>query len=270
MTLRLWKTLSVVATLGFTGAALAQEAPETQAQPVSTSEPVDVDVRAAHISGPQVAIGVNIGLGAGYVYKHGTSRTTGAPENLKITDAADVSIPLLVELGYRINPRFYVGVWGTWEKVFTKTNDISCPENFDCNNSQWRFGPEGRFHFLPTSRFDPWVGLAVGLEILKSHVKGDTQVALPNGATAPARFDSSVTDRGPTFARLSIGGDYRLARFFAVGPMLTASIGSYTVRTGDQTLTIDGIPPQTSQVSAVKDGFHGLFTLGVRGVFHTF
>jgi len=264
MAMRHCWTLSVIATLGISGTAMAQES--------ETREPgaVEMDVRAAHgMSGFQLALGVNLGLGAGHVYKDGTSRT-GEREDLKITDAANASLPILLEVGYRINPRIYAGVWGSWEKVFTKTNDISCPEGFDCDNSQWRFGPEARLHFKPESKFDPWVGLAVGLEFLKSHVKGDTQVPLPGGGAVPARIDTKVTDRGPTFVRLSAGGDVRVSRFLAFGPIVTASLGSYTVRTGDQTVSITGLPPQTSAVTAVDDGFHALFTLGVRGIFRSF
>ncbi|GEN09971.1 hypothetical protein SAMN05443572_107124 [Myxococcus fulvus] len=254
-------TLAVIASLGVSGTAWAQE---------RESGAVEMDVRAAHgMSGPQVAIGVNLGLGLGHVYKDGTSRT-GAREDLKITDAANASLPLLAEVGYRLNPRFYVGLWGSWEKVFTKTNDISCPENFDCNNYQWRFGPEVRYHINPASGFDPWVGLSVGMEILKSHVKGDTQVPLPTGGFAPARIDTRVEDRGPTYARISVGGDVRVSNYLALGPIITASVGSYTVRTGEQTVTVTGLPAQTSAVSAVDDGFHALFTLGVRGIFRAF
>lgn len=264
MAMRHCWTLSVIATLGISGTAMAQES-ETR-----ESGAVAMDVHAEHgMHGFQLALGVNLGLGAGYVYKDGTSRT-GTREDLKITDAASASLPIVLELGYRINHRVYAGVWGSWEPVFTKTNDVSCPEGFDCNTWQWRFGPEARYHFQPKSSFDPWVGLAVGMEFLKSHVKGDTVVPLPGGGTVPARIDTKVTDRGPTFIRLSVGGDVRVSRFLAVGPSVTASLGSYTVRTGEQTVNITGLPAQTSAVSAVDDGFHALFTLGVRGIFRSF
>lgn len=257
-------TLSVIAALGASGSALAQESG------TSESRAVEMDVRAAREkSGPQAAVSVNLGLGAGYVYKHGTSRT-GEDENLKITDGAHLSLPFMVELGYRINSRIYVGVWGSWELVFSRTNDISCPEGFDCNNSQWRFGPELRVQILPESKLDPWVGVSMGMEILKSHVKGTTQVPSPLGGTVPAHIDTKVTDRGITYARLSAGADFIVTDFLAVGPIGTASLGSYTVRTGNQTVTIGGLPSQTSPVGAVKDGFHALFTVGVRGVFRRF
>ncbi|WP_342381592.1 hypothetical protein NVS55_18390 [Myxococcus stipitatus] len=257
-------TLSVIAALGVSGTALAKESGTRE------SGEVALNVRAEHgMSGPQVAASVNLGLGAGYVYKHGTSRT-GEDENLKITDGAHASLPFLLELGYRINSRVYVGVWGSWELVFSRTNHISCPESFDCSNSQWRFGPELRVHVAPESSFDPWVGLSMGMEILKSHVKGTTQVPLPVVGPVPAHIDTKVTDRGITYARLTFGADFPVTDFLAVGPIGTASIGSYTVRTGDQTVTVSGFPSQTSPVGAVKDGVHALFTLGLRGVFRSF
>ncbi len=56
----------------------------------------------------------------------------------------------------------------------------------------------------------------------------------------------------------------RLTRSLFLGPILTASLGSYTVRTGEQTVTLPGLPAQTLPLTPVEDGFHALFTLGLR------
>lgn len=251
-------------TLGSATAAWAQE-PDT-APVTTTATATDVGTMDEGLRGLQLALSANLGLGAGYVYKDGVSRTTGEPEDLKVNDGAHASLPIIVEVGYRASPRCYLGLWGSYEYVFTKTNDISCPEGFDCSTKQWRFGPEVRYHFRPNSGFDPWVGLGVGLEILQSNVEGDSVVPVPGVGNVPARVEFSVTDRGPTFARLSLGGDVKLARSLALGPVLTASIGSYTVRTGEQTVAVQlpGVAPVTGPLTPVDDGFHALFTLGLR------
>jgi opacity protein-like surface antigen len=262
-------TLSLAVALGLSTAAGAQEPePRAEGETASTmsSEELTKPVRAKGRIGPQFAISGNVGLGAGYVYKNGTN-STGTREDLKITDSAKVSIPVLAEVGFRATPHFYVGVWGSWEKVFTKRNETSCPEGFDCNTQQWRFGPEIRYHFAPDAGFDPYLGLGVGLEFLKSHVKGETQIPVAPGVVVPARVDTRVTDRGPTFARVTLGGDVRVTRALAVGPILTASIGSYTVRTGSQTLDITGVGQRDGTLARVDDGFHALFTVGVRLAF---
>lgn len=214
--------------------------------------------------GLQVALSAGVGVGAGYVYKNGTSPLTGQREDLKITDASSVSIPVLLEVGYKATPHWYLGLWGSYEKVFSKTSELSCPEGFDCSFRQWRFGPEGRYHFRPRSGFDPWVGLGVGVEITPSDIEGDTEVPVPDVGPVPAHIKVSVTDRGPTYARLTLGGDVRLTRTLFLGPILTASIGSYTIRTGEQTVTIPGVATRTTPLPPVDDGFHGLFTLALR------
>jgi hypothetical protein len=212
----------------------------------------------------QLALSVGAGAGVGYIYKNGVSSTTGEPEDLKATDAFSITLPVLLEVGYRASPRCYLGVWGSYEKVFTKESDQSCPAGFECSVKQWRFGPEVRYHFSPGAGFDPWVGLGVGLEIAPSDAEGERDVPIPGVGLVPAHIEKSVTDRGPTFARLALGGDVRLGRSLFLGPIVTASIGSYTVRTGEQTLTLPGLPPQTSQLPPVDDGVHALFTVALR------
>jgi hypothetical protein len=262
-------TLSLAVALGLSTAAGAQESePRAEGESASalSSEELTKPVRAKGRIGPEFAVSGNVGLGAGYVYKDGRS-PAGTPEDLKITDSAKVSIPVLAEVGFRATPHFYVGVWGSWEKVFTKNNEISCPDGFDCNTQQWRFGPEVRYHFAPEAGFDPWIGLGVGLEILKSHVEGETQVPVAPGVVVPARVDTRVTDRGPTFARVTLGADVRVTRAVAVGPIITASVGNYTVRTGSQTLDITGVGTRDGELARVDDGFHALFTVGFRVAF---
>lgn len=214
--------------------------------------------------GLQVALSGGIGAGAGYIYKNGVSTTTGQLEDLKIIEASSVSIFVLLEVGYRATPHWYLGLWGSYEYVFAKTNAKSCPEGFDCDFRQWRFGIEGRYHFLPGKGFDPWVGLGTGVEITPSDVEGEVPVPIPGVGTVPAQVKTSVTDRGVTYARLTLGGDVRLTRMLYIGPIITASIGSYTVRTGEQTVTIPNVATRTTPVSPADNGFHGLFTLALR------
>ncbi|MFP2931548.1 hypothetical protein ACLESO_41455 [Pyxidicoccus sp. 3LG] len=251
---RCW-TLTLVATLGFAPAAEAQEA---EPPPQAGMERMDGPV------GLQLALSAGVGAGLGYVYKNGVSRTTGQPEDVKVTDGSSVTLPVLLEVGYRASPKCYIGVWGSYEKVFTKTSDITCPEGSDCSVWMWRLGPEVRYHFSPGAGFDPWVGLGVGLEILRNDVESETTITVPDVGPVPARVEASTTDRGPTFARLSFGGDVRISRSFFLGPILTASIGSYTVHTGELRVTPPGLPSVTIQEPPVDDGVHALFTLGLR------
>ncbi|NOK09040.1 hypothetical protein [Corallococcus exercitus] len=263
--------LSLAASLGVATSAGAQE-PEPQTESETTTTTTTTKTTQQELSeamrpegpmGLEFAVSGNVGFGLGYVYTNGQA-PSGGLEDLKITDSAKVSFPIIAELGFRVTPRFYLGVWGSWEPVLTKTNDLSCPEGFDCSTYQWRIGPEVRYHIRPGASFDPWIGLGVGLEILKSHVEGDTQVQAAPGVFVPAHVDTHVTDRGPTIARLSLGGDVRVTRALSVGPVITASVGQYTVRTGTQTVDITGLGSRDQGLTPVDDGFHALFTLGLR------
>ncbi|MHA7629173.1 hypothetical protein [Corallococcus sp. M7] len=268
-------TLSLTAALGIATSAGAQE-PEPQTETESSTTTTTTTMSSEEMPksgghhegrvGPQFAVSGNVGFGLGYVYTNGQA-PSGGLEDLKITDSAKVSFPVIAELGFRVTPRFYLGVWGSWEPVLTKTNELSCPEGFQCDTFQWRVGPEVRYHVRPGSSFDPWIGLGVGLEILKSHVEGDTQVQVAPGVFLPTHVDTHVTDRGPTIARLTLGGDVRVARSLSVGPIITASVGQYTVRTGTQTLDITGVGTRDQGLAPVDDGFHALFTVGLRLAF---
>ncbi|RKG56734.1 hypothetical protein D7X30_21490 [Corallococcus sp. AB011P] len=269
-------TLSLAAALGIATSAGAQEPePQTESETSTTTATTTMSSEEMQKSGghhqegrvgPQFAVSGNVGFGLGYVYTNGQA-PGGGLEDLKITQSAKISFPLIAELGFRVTPRFYLGVWGSWEPVLTKTNDLSCPEGFSCDTFQWRVGPEVRYHIRPGSGFDPWIGLGVGLEILKSHVEGDTQVQVAPGVFLPTHVDTHVTDRGPTIARLTLGGDVRVARSLSVGPIITASVGQYTVRTGTQTLDITGVGTRDQGLTPVDDGFHALFTVGIRIAF---
>ncbi|MFB1480915.1 hypothetical protein [Corallococcus sp. RDP092CA] len=269
-------TLSLAAALGIVTSAGAQE-PEPPTETETSTTTTTTTMRSEEMPrsegrhpegriGPQFAVSGNVGFGLGYVYTNGQS-PTGGLEDLKITDSAKISFPIIAELGFRVSPRFYVGAWGSWEPVLTKTNALSCPEGFDCHTFQWRVGPEVRYHIRPGTSFDPWIGLGVGLEILKSHVEGDTQLQVAPGVFVPTHVDTHVTDRGPTIARLTLGGDVRVSRSLAVGPIITASVGQYTVRTGHQALDITGVGSRDQALTPVDDGFHSLFTVGLRIAF---
>ncbi|WP_223644067.1 hypothetical protein [Corallococcus sp. EGB] len=271
-------TLSLAAALGIVTSAGAQEPePQTETETSTTTtttttmnseemaEPAGKHHHQGRI-GPQFAVSGNVGFGLGYVYTNGQS-PTGGLEDLKITQSAKISFPIIAELGFRVTPRFYLGAWGSWEPVLNKRNALSCPEGFSCHTFQWRVGPELRYHLRPDLGFDPWIGLGLGLEVLKSHVEGDTQVQVAPGVSLPTHVDTHVTDRGITIARVTLGGDIRVTRALALGPIISASVGQYTVRTGHQTLDITGVGSRDQSLSPVDDGFHALFTVGIRLAF---
>jgi len=205
--------------------------------------------------GLQVGARLGYSLGAGVVYS-----------GLKLSDASYGSIPIIVDAGWRIIPELYMGLYGQFAPVFTKTNPISCPEGLSCSSQYWRFGLEFDYHFLPRTTFDPYIGLGGGYEILHTSVNGTTTVTTPVGAV-PAQVSASLIDRGWEWLAVNVGLDFRLAHWFGFGPFATATFGEYGVRTGSQSATVAGMTIPTN-VGAVNHAGHELFIFGVRGTFN--
>jgi outer membrane protein W len=66
---------------------------------------------------------------------------------------------------------------------------ISCTESASCQSHDWSFGLQADYHFAPDLKFDPYVGLGSGYEILHTHVEVPT--TLP-----PAAGSLSGTSHG--------------------------------------------------------------------------
>lgn len=250
----------VLAVMAILGAATGARAQETG--PATTASHEQERAAPSKLHGWELGLRAGFQLGAGYVYKNGHS-PTGELRDLKISDAASGAIPGQLEVGYRLNRHLVLGIYGQYAYVFTKTNDVSCPTGFDCSAWQWSFGPEALYHFSPGAKFEPWVGLGVGMQILRTNISGTVPIPLPTGGTVSADTKASVTDRGPEL-NLSVGGDFRLGERFRLGPFLTVTLANYTVHVGDQKVTIPGLETQTIPVGPVDNGFHALFALGAR------
>ena len=186
---------------------------------------------------------------------------------LSVSDASNGALPLTVDLGLRILPEIYVGLYGSWANVFTKTNAISCPPGYDCTADDWRFGLELDYHFMPHRRhLDPYVGISGGYEVLHTSVSGPTTVQTPLGP-ASGTANASITDRGWEFVALTFGLDLRVCRWLGAGPFFQASVNAYNVHSGTETVIVAGTSTSTSVPDTDHDA-HGLFQLGLRGTFN--
>lgn len=251
MTGRLLRALAVVTTLA-SSAAMAQDAEATGSS-----------VR----SGLEFTVGLGFQAGAGYVYKNGP-RADGTVGDVKLSDAANGGVAFLLEAGYRASPNWFIGAFGQYTHVLTKTNPFTCPEGFDCNTRAMRFGPQVQYHFSPEASFDPFLGVGIGFTTLTSNIEGSVPTPLP-GANADVDIES--TFRGPEFLNVTVGGKWRLGNSLSFGPYLTATYARNTVRVGTQTVTLPaqlGGTATTTGVPRVDDGPQGLVILGVRGTFN--
>jgi hypothetical protein len=83
-----------------------------------------------------------------------------------------------------------------------------------------QFGVDFIYTFIPYKPFAPYVGLGVGWEILT------VNASLPT-------ISGITTLSGFQFARLIVGGDFRVGSAFKVGPTVNFSLGQFS---GDNVL----------------------------------
>jgi hypothetical protein len=96
---------------------------------------------------------LEIGLGVGYT--QGVGDVGGGRPSLSDTAGAGGNVEL--DVGWRINPNWLVGVYGT-VATFTTGDAVVNAHNIWSSTA----GVQGNYHFLPGESFDPWIGLGAG------------------------------------------------------------------------------------------------------------
>jgi hypothetical protein len=241
------------------GSARAQD----QTMPIFNPPPPDVGPPSTYGShshmantGLQVGVRTGYGGGTGIVYS-----------GLSVHEASGGAIPVIVDLGVRIVPQLYAGIYGSWANIFTKNNPVSCPGDLDCKTNQWRFGVEMDFHAIPSSKFDPYIGIGSGYEILHTSVNG--AVGLPTAVgMIPATASAGIIDRGWEFVNLTGGFDVRINRGVGIGPFISGSLSEYGVHSGNQSASVGGMQVANMPVPPVTHGLHELYFAGIRGTFN--
>jgi hypothetical protein len=127
-------------------------------------------------------------------------------------------VPFWGDIGYRINPRWYVGgyfqvgITGTAGEVCSRAaNGSSCSSS----GTDIRFGALARYSFAPGKKnLSPWVGVSSGYEITTLNITAGSN-----------NQDTSL--KGWEFIGLHLGVDYRPTPEVSIGPMVMASFGQY-------------------------------------------
>jgi len=96
---------------------------------------------------------LEIAVGGGYSQGVGNVGS-GVPS---LTDSGGAGTSLELDVGWRIDPHFLVGVYGTG--AWFSTGDAS---GNAFNNWSATAGVQGNYHFLPGESYDPWIGLGTG------------------------------------------------------------------------------------------------------------
>jgi len=138
-----------------------------------------------------------VGLGFGYLQGFGN---VGANVP-SLTDTGSAGTSLELDLGWRIDPHFLVGVYGTG--AWLSTGDV--PGNAH-NNWSAGAGIQGNYHILPGTSLDPWVGLGAGWR--------GYFVNRANGTDARHGID---------FARVQVGVDVPVIPSVSISPYVGAA-----------------------------------------------
>jgi len=191
---------------------------------------------------------VSLGLRAGYGLAAGD-----VAKDSKLSDGIKSQIPIQVDALYKVMPNLGVGLYFAYG--FGQQGDQIkplCTGGVDCSLSSMRLGVEATYAFdkLGLGALEPWVGLGLGYE-------WGNLTAKYQGQKVETTWD------GLEFLNLQVGGDYKVAQNFAVGPFLMMSVGQYS--NAKITNTVD---PSLNTSGSIQDkGIHEWLQFGLRGKF---
>jgi outer membrane protein W len=194
--------------------------------------------------------GFEAGLRLGYGIPLGS-----ATDNGDLSDAVGGQVPLILDIGYRVIPNLFIGLYAQYGFAWVGDNfdDLCDLSGASCSAHDIRLGVEGHFHFRPREKLDPWIGLGIGYEWLSmSAEQNDVEL--------------SMTFHGFEFVNLQAGLDIRVAENFYLGAFLTLTIAEFSEA------SVDGDAPAFgAQFGANGDiddkGVHEWLLLGVRGAY---
>lgn len=229
---------------GLPAVALAQSETKTE---VTAS---GYEVQEAGETGLELGLRYGFQGAAGTVVKNSRG-LNGEVKDLAPSDASNGALPLQLDLGVRVSPKLFLGVYGSWANSLEKENPWTCPAGFECSTNQYRAGIQAQYHFAPSAVLDPWVGLGTGIIITHSDNSGTAPILTPAGPVQ-AQLNPVVTDRGPEYANLALGLNLTLGSL-QIGPVVHVAAASNTVRTGEIKATI-GNTTQTLPLSPVENG----------------
>jgi hypothetical protein len=123
-----------------------------------------------------------------------------------------VEFPLVVDVGYRIDEHFFLGVVGQY--AFGTVGSGSCDQGASCLVMNGRVGPEVQIHPLGRlGRLDPWFGLGFGYEwqLYRESTSG---------------FSDTLTVSGFDFLNVDLGIDFPVGKVH-LGPYVGFTIGEF-------------------------------------------
>ena len=194
----------------------------------------------------------SIGLRAGYAIPSGDLQ-----KDSKLSDQLKGSIPIQLDLLYRVAPRTAVGLYGSYGfgQVASALKDrtmLLVGPGASYTAATWRAGVEATHAFLD-GPIVPWVGIGSGIEIGTYKVEN-------GGASIKGNT------RGWEWVNLQAGGDWVIAPSFSAGLYVQYAIGQFTYQGGEVSGT--GMFDGSAGGGLGSDAStHQWFTFGLRGRF---
>jgi opacity protein-like surface antigen len=200
--------------------------------------------------------GLSFGVRAGYGIPMGKlGAVQDGAQSSVLSDGVSGMIPLMLDLGYRVNPNFHLGVG--LQYGFGIINSDKIGECSDCSIHDIAITANASYHLSPDASFDPWFGIGLGYEILN--------VSLSVDAGTAGALDASEDISGFQFLILQFGGDFLASPNLSIGPFLSFSFGQYG--SVDVTASQNGSSRSMSQDLSKKD-LHEWLILGIKGQFN--
>jgi hypothetical protein len=205
----------------------------------SAQQGVDPFLKAAPPGPPES--GVSIGLSVGYGIPMGS--VSGSQP---MSDLYSGAMPLQLDVGWRFTPNLYLGAFFQYSFAFISSKqEAACTLNgwTGCSGGVMQFGADFVYTILPYATFAPYVGLGLGWEI-----------ASLNYTSASQSVSESVS--GFQFARIILGGDFRVGSAFRVGPFVNFSLGQFSSLSS---------PNSTANGTISNKAIHSWLQFGIKG-----
>jgi hypothetical protein len=193
--------------------------------------------------------GFSFGGRAGYALPMGSiAKDASLKGATDLSRAAAGMAPFWGEMGYRINPHWYIG--GYFQLGIVSTAGDLCNRlagTSSCSSSgiDLRFGAIARYTFKPTAKISPWVGASSGYEI--------TNLSVTYGEKS-----EDMSANGWELIGVHFGVDFHPAPRFVLGPAVMASFGQYSSQSWSD-------PTQSGSSDFNKTSLHEWVFFGLRG-----
>jgi hypothetical protein len=181
-----------------------------------------------HVPAPNNAFEISVGAG----YAQGAGPIAGGMAN-HLEDLTGPGGAFELDLGYRIDPTFSIGGYGT----LAKYNTGNLPDNGQDNYSVTA-GVQAIAHLRPDRSVDPWVSLGTGWK----------------GLWISPEEGKNTSLQGLELARIQLGIDYRVTQDVAIAPVIGGSLDMFLDQ--DSPMTVGYTELQTKKANFT--GFAGL------------